>query len=213
MPYGRVRREPVVTGPRVTLVLLEPEEVADLLRIPDALEDAHVLARRRDECAVDRGVDGHDRVDDVVLGAHLGIRELVRVGAHEVAPQMRGVRDAPDRPRRHRLGEIDEEVAIEVGVHFVLRLEIVVHHVEREMVRELGIDAVARETSAEPVAPVALDRHRADGDLAAHQRPGLVAQPYESAAAMDLERRLLAVARALPTRRAHEVRHHAHSSP
>ena len=52
-PARRVRREPVVADPGVALVLLEEVEVPDLLGEADALERAHVLARRGDERAVD----------------------------------------------------------------------------------------------------------------------------------------------------------------
>ena len=142
-PAGRVGREAVVAGPGVALVLLEQVVVADLLGEADALEGAHVLAARGDERAVDARVDEHDRVDDVVVGAHLGVLELVRVGLQEVAPQQRRVADALDRARRHRLGEVDDEVAVEDGLGLFLSLDVVIHHVEAEVVRELGVDAVA----------------------------------------------------------------------
>jgi len=58
--------------------------------------------------------------------------------------------------------------------------------VEREVVRELGVDAVAGEPAAEPVAAVVLHRHGEDGVLAAAQRAGLVAHAHEPAAAVDL---------------------------
>ena len=134
-------------------------------------------------------------MDDVVVGAHLGALELVRVGLQEVAPQQRRVADALDRARRHRLGEVDDEVAVEDGLGLLLGLHVVIHHVEAVVVGELGVDAVAGEPAAEAVAAVALDGHRLDGLDAAHQRAGLVADAHEAAAAVDLEGGLLGVAR------------------
>ena len=72
-----------------------------------------------------------------------------------------------------------------------LACDVVVHHVEAEVVRELGVDAVAGEPAAQAVAAVALDRHRLDGALAAHERAGLVADAHQAAAAVDLEGGLL----------------------
>ena len=61
------------------------------------------------------------------------------------------------------------------------------------MVGEVGVDAVAGEAAAQAVAAVALHGHGADGVLAVHARPGLVADAHEAAAAVDLVRRLFAV--------------------
>ena len=61
-----------------------------------------------------------------------------------------------------------------------LRLVVVVHQVEAEVVGELRVDAVAGEAAAEAVAAVALHGHRADGDLAGHPRAGLVADAHEA---------------------------------
>ena len=72
-PARGVGGEAAVAGPGPALVLVDAEELAYLLGEADALERAHVLARRGDEGAVDVGVDVHDRVDHVVLGAQLGL--------------------------------------------------------------------------------------------------------------------------------------------
>ncbi len=119
------------------------------------------------------------------------------VGREEVAPQERSVRDALDLAGGHRLGEVGDEVLVEDGLGVLFALQVVIHHVEAEVVGELGVDAVAGVPAAEAVAPVALDGHRADGVLAAHECSGLIADAHEAAAAVDLERCLLGIARAL----------------
>ncbi len=182
-----------MADPRVALVLLEQVVVADLLGKTDALESAHVLAAGGDEGAVDGRVHEHDHVHDEVLGGHLGHLELVRVGVEEVAPQQGRIGDSLDRARGHRLGQIDREVLVEDGFRLLLGPHVVIHHVEAEVVGELGVDAVAGVAAAKAVAPVALDRHRLDGVLAAHQRARLVADAHQSAATVDLEGRLFPV--------------------
>ncbi len=142
-------------------------------------------------------VDQHDRVDDEVLGRHVAGLELVRIGLQEVAPQQRRIGDALDRTRRHRLGEVDDEVAVEDSLGLFFGLRVVIHHVETEVIRKLGVDAVAGKPATQAVSAVMLHGHRLDGVLAAHQRAGLVADAHEAAAAVNLERRLLGVARTI----------------
>ena len=77
------------------------------------------------------------------------------------------------------------------------RLLVVVDQVEAVVVGEVGVDAVAGEAAAQAVAAVALGGHGADRGLAGHPRARLVADAHEAAAAVDLERRLLAVGRPL----------------
>jgi len=73
-----------VPGPQVGLVLLDAVIFGDLLRMADALEDAHVLATRHNQRPVQRGVYGHDLLHEVILFRTAG--ELLRPGLHEVTP-------------------------------------------------------------------------------------------------------------------------------
>src|SRR5450759_1027443 len=82
---------------------------------------------------------------------------------------------------------------VEDRLDLLPRALIVEHQVKAEVVGELRIDAVPGEAGAEAVAAIALDSHGAHGDVGGHQRPGLVADAHKAAAAVDLERRLLAV--------------------
>src|SRR5450756_2646600 len=82
---------------------------------------------------------------------------------------------------------------VEDRLDLLPRALIVEHQVKAEVVGELRIDAVTGEAGAEAVAAIALDSHGAHGDVGGHQRPGLVADAHEAAAAVDLEGRLLAI--------------------
>ena len=194
-PSRSVGREAIVPDPGMGLILLQQVVVAYLLGESHTLEGTHVLAAGGHERAVQARVDQHDRVNYEVLGRHLGTLDLVRIGDDEVAPQQRSVADTLDGPRRHGLGKVDHEVLVEDGLGLFLGFDVVIHHVEAEVIRELRIDAVAGKSCTQAVAPVALHGHRPYCVLAAHQRPGLVTDADQATSAVDLEGCLFCIAR------------------
>src|SRR5665648_455149 len=100
---------------------------------------------------------------------------------------------AAEGARGDRLRLVDHERAVEDRLDLLPCALIVEHQVKAEVVGELRVDAVPGEAGAEAVAAIALDSHGAHGDVGGHQRPGLVADAHEAAAAVDLEGRLLAI--------------------
>src|SRR5665648_515133 len=125
--------------------------------------------------------------------AHFFRLERVLVGEQEVAPKERHVGGAAEGARGDRLRLVDHERAVEDRLDLLPCALIVEHQVKAEVVGELRVDAVPGEAGAEAVAAIALDSHGAHGDVGGHQRPGLVADAHEAAAAVDLEGRLLAI--------------------
>ena len=152
----------------MALVLLEAEELRDLLGVADALERAHVLAGRGDERAVHAGVDAHHGVHDDVVDGQADRLDLATVRHEEVPPHQRRVDDAVHVAPWDRLGLVDDEGPLDDGLGLVPGPLVVIDEVEAVVVGEVRVDAVTGEAAAQAVAAVALDRHGADGRLAAH---------------------------------------------
>ncbi len=184
-PPGSVGGKTAVAGPRPPLVLVQPVELADLLGKAHALEGAHVPSRGGHEGTADVVVDVHDRVHHVVLGAQLGLRQPLVADLEEVAPEDGFVLDAPHRLGRYGFVMQDGEVTGEVVLGVVLGGIVVVEHVEAEGVREVRVDAVSGEASAQSVAAVVHRGHAAHGELAAHPGARFVAHAHEPASAQD----------------------------
>ncbi|MPN04642.1 hypothetical protein SDC9_151887 [bioreactor metagenome] len=88
-PARRVRREAAVRGPKIPLVGIELEKVADVLGVADALKSAHVFAAGENVRAVNIAVDVHHNAGGVFVLVNLRQLQPAPFGLDEVAPDDR----------------------------------------------------------------------------------------------------------------------------
>ena len=166
-PAGGVRGVAAVARPGVTLVFLQTVKAADVLGVADPLEDAHVLARRKDIRARDFRIDAVDAPRHILALVEVAVRKFLRQRREKVAEDERLVGHGRELARLNFGGIDDLEMAADERLCALLRSLLVVKEVEGVKVLVVRVDAVAGEPAAQTVGTVVHDGDRLDSSVSA----------------------------------------------
>ena len=153
-PTGCVRRVAAVYRPRPAVVLVETVEFADVLRVADRLEYAHVLAAGENVSAVDLVVYLDDAAGNVGALVELALLELCGKRVNEVAPDKRLVGDVRVLSGGNTREVDDVEMAVDERLGLYSRLVGIVENMERVLILVLRINAVSGVAAAQTVRAV-----------------------------------------------------------
>ena len=168
--------------PAVAEVLIQPIKPAHVLGKAHRLEDAHVLARRKDVRTCDFRVDAVDAARRVLPFVQVRALQLAPERREEVAVDERFVGDLGDLVRLDLRGVRDLKVAREKLLRLLFGEGIVIKEMERVKILVVGIDPVPCKAAAQAVGPIVHDGNGADHVLPAHGFPAAVDNARDGAA-------------------------------
>ena len=173
-PAGGIGRVSAVARPAVAEVLIQPIKPAHVLGEAHCLEDAHVLARRKNVRTRNSRIDAVDTARRVLPFVEMRTLQLSAQRREKVAVDERLARDLGNLARRDLRSIRNFKMPRKELFRLLFGESIVIKEMERVKILVVGIDPVPRKAAAQAVGSVMHDGNGANHVLSAHCPPAAV---------------------------------------